>query len=95
MGVLNDGEPIRITGLPSTDYVTNFFALVKAGHPEEWHDDYVEYIVVLEGSCVMNFDGEERPFSKGDIIAIPKHIKHTASVTSDEPMWALVQRQVV
>lgn len=88
-------DEVHIQPLEGDPFVTNFLAWVKNGHPEEVHEDYDEYIVVLEGACTMLFGCIPRQFVKGDIIAIPSQVKHTARITSEQPMFALVQRQML
>ena len=87
-------ENLYVADLPSTNEVTNFFVHAKYGHEEEMHEDFIEYLYVIRGSCTMDFDGEKRSYREGDIISIMPHIRHSATVTSNEPMIALVQRQV-
>ena len=81
--------------LPSTETVTNFVVWAKQGHEEEEHDSFNEYIVILKGHCDMYFGGEKKHYNTGDIIFIPPFIPHTAVITSDEPMVAVVQRQLI
>ncbi len=88
-------ENLVITELLSTDRVINFIAAAKTGHEQEVHEDFIEYLYVIEGSCTMDFNGEEKSYSRGDIIAIPPKVHHTAVVTSKKPMLALVQRQIL
>jgi quercetin dioxygenase-like cupin family protein len=88
-----DFENLFITDLPSTEHVTNFIVHAKKGHDTEIHDYFIEYLYVISGSCIMDFEGVKRSYAKGDIIHILPHISHTATITSGEPMIALVQRQ--
>ena len=88
-----DFENLYITELTSTEQVTNFIVHAKAGHETEMHDNFIEYLYVIKGSCIMNFDGVKRSYKEGEIIHIMPHINHTATVTSSQPMIALVQRQ--
>ena len=81
--------------LPSTEVVTNFIVWAKTGHEEEMHEEYNEFIVILKGHCDMYFNDVKTHYNTGDIIVIPPFIPHTAVVTSDEPMIALVQRQML
>ena len=87
-------ENLYVVDLPSTNEVTNFIVFARLGHEEEMHNDLVEYLYVIRGSCIMDFEGEKKSYSQGDIITIMPHIHHAATVTSAEPMIALVQRQV-
>ena len=79
--------------LPSTETVTNFLVWAKQGHGEEMHTEFNEFIVILKGHCDMYFNGVKTHYNTGDIIVIPPGIPHSAVVTSDEPMLAVVQRQ--
>lgn len=86
-------DNLFITELPSTEHVINFIVQAKAGHETEMHEDFIEYLYIVRGSCIMNFEGEERAYKAGDIIQVDPHINHTAIVTSEQPMIAFVQRQ--
>ena len=86
-------ENLAIIDLPSTEQVINFIVHARFGHEEEMHDNFIEYLYVIKGSCTMDFAGEKRSYKAGDIISIVPHIIHYATVTSAEPMIALVQRQ--
>lgn len=89
-----DFDNLYMQPLPSSNEIVNFAIWAKLGHEEEMHDDMVEYIAILEGSCNMYFNGEKKSYLQGDIICIPPHIPHRAEVTSLKPMFALVQRQI-
>ena len=86
-------ENLYVTELPSTEQVTNFIVHAKLGHEVEIHDNFIEYLYVIKGSCIMDFEGVKRSYREGEIIQIMPHINHSATVTSPEPMIALVQRQ--
>ena len=43
----------------------------------------------------MYFNEVKTHYHTGDIIVIPPGIPHTAVITSDEPMVAVVQRQLL
>jgi quercetin dioxygenase-like cupin family protein len=87
-------DNIFVQELPSTKEVTNFAIWAKQGHEEETHNDMNEYIAILEGSCDMYMNGKITAYTKGQVIAIYPHIPHHAVVTSEHPMFALVQRQL-
>lgn len=86
-------DNLFVKDLPSTKEIVNFAVWAKKGHEEEMHDDMEEFLALLEGSCDMYMDGEIISYSKGDIIHITKGVRHRAVVTSQQPMFALVQRQ--
>lgn len=90
-----DFKHIYVKELPSTNEVLNFAVWAREGHEEETHEDRNEFIAVLEGSCDMFMDGKKQQYQKGDIIVIPPHLPHHAIVTSPQPMFALVQRQLL
>jgi quercetin dioxygenase-like cupin family protein len=87
-------ENLYMIGLPSTGEVTNFIVFAKEGHEEEMHEDFVEYLYVAKGSCTMYYNQAVVDYKEGDIITIRPHVPHRAVVTSIEPMFALVQRQL-
>jgi mannose-6-phosphate isomerase-like protein (cupin superfamily) len=91
----DDFENLFVKELPSTPEVINFAVWAKKGHEEEIHNDRNEYLAVLSGSCDMFMDGKKRSFSQGEVIAIDAGISHYAVITSVEPMFALVQRQLL
>ncbi len=79
--------------LPSTPFITNFIVWAKEGHEVEEHDDFIEYLYIVKGSCTMYYSETCVDFKAGEVICIPPHIPHRAMVTSDYPMVAIVQRQ--
>ncbi len=81
--------------LPSTDAVTNFMVWAREGHDEEEHNDFNEFVVILEGHCDMYMNGEKKHYEKGEIIRIPPFVPHHAVITSEQPMVAIVQRQLI
>ncbi len=80
--------------LPSTKEVINLAVWAKLGHEEEVHTGMIEYIAILEGSCDMYMMDKKVSYTKGEIISIPPGIPHSAVITSRQPMFALVQRQL-
>lgn len=87
-------DNIVMQELPSTIEVINFAVWVKQGHEEELHDDRKEFIAILEGSCDMIVAGKTTSYTCGQIITVPLNLPHHAVITSPEPMFALVQRQL-
>lgn len=88
-----DSDDICVIEMPSTDHVINFIVAARKGHAEEVHADFMEHLFIIQGSCMMNFDGYDCTYFSGDIISIKPQVKHSAVVTSEIPMLALVQRQ--
>jgi len=88
-----DFDNLYMIDLPSTEQVTNFIVYAKTGHETEIHDNFIEYLYLIKGSCVMDFEGEQKAYGEGEIIYIEPNINHSATVTSSQPMIALVQRQ--
>lgn len=87
-------DNLFVHDLPSTEAVTNFIVWAKKGHEEEEHNDFDEFIVILEGHCDMFMNGEKKHYKEGEIIRIPPFTSHYAVITSDKPMMALVQRKL-
>jgi mannose-6-phosphate isomerase-like protein (cupin superfamily) len=88
-------ENIYMQDLPSTNEIINFAVWVKNGHEEELHTDRMEYIAILDGSCDMIMNGVKKAYTKGQVITIPINVPHHAVITSEQPMFALVQRQLI
>ena len=88
-------DNLYVKELPSTNEVINFAVWAKNGHEEESHSDRNEYIAILEGSCDMFMNGYKSSYTKGEIISIEAGVSHYAVITSEQPMFALVQRQLV
>ena len=86
---------LKIKPLPSTIQVENAAVWIKAVFDEEIHFNENEYILIVKGSCIMTLDGEKKTYKEGDLIFIPPYVKHSAEITSTEPMFALVQRQLL
>jgi len=57
-----------------------------------WYDqDCDEWVMVLKGEAVLEFDGGERVEIKaGDYLLIPRHEKHRVERTSEETVWLAV-----
>jgi len=88
-------DNIFVRHLPSTNEIINFAIWAKTGHEEEVHDDMNEFIAILDGSCDMYMEGKIIPFEKGQVITLKPGVLHSAVVTSAQPMFALVQRQLL
>ncbi len=86
---------LKIIPLPSTIQVENAAVWIKAVFEEEIHFNENEYIHIVKGSCIMTLNGEKKTYKEGDLIFIPPYVKHSAEITSTEPMFALVQRQLL
>ncbi len=87
-------DDMVVIELPSTDLVINFAAVAKSGHEEEMHTDFIEYLYIIKGSCTMKFNGIDKAYHEGEIITIHPNVRHAATVTSEQPMFVLVQRQL-
>lgn len=90
-----DFENLHVQELPSTPEILNMAVWVKEGHEPETHIDCTEFIAIIEGSCEMLIRDSKTMYVAGDIISIPTHVPHQAIITSKEPMFALVQRQLI
>ena len=72
--------------------------IVSHGHssaPDSWYDqDQDEWVVVLQGSARILFDGEASPrtLKRGDYLHIPAHVRHRVAWTDpDKPtIWLAV-----
>lgn len=66
--------------------------IVSAGLKNgEWYDqDEDEWLVLLEGSALLECGEEEKALRQGDILFIPAHQKHRVKRTSEKALWLTV-----
>jgi len=65
----------------------------QSSPPGFWYDQpECEWVVVLQGSAVLEFEDESRPLVPGDHVLIPPHQKHRVASTSDHgpTVWLTV-----
>jgi cupin 2 domain-containing protein len=82
--ILVDSKDVRIERIVSTGH---------ASPPGFWYDQpESEWVVVLHGEAVLEFEDEKRHMVPGDFVLIPPHRKHRVSSTSmKEPtVWLAV-----
>lgn len=89
LDTLAEGAGLRVVRIVSTGQAT------PTG---EWYDqDGPEWVVLLSGSAVLQFEGEpeQRHMAPGDWMAIPAHARHRVEATAgDEPtVWLAVHYQ--
>lgn len=60
-------------------------ASVRAGEATErhYHKESEEFYFILEGTGVMEIDGDSRPVASGDAILIPRGSRHQITARSD------------
>jgi mannose-6-phosphate isomerase-like protein (cupin superfamily) len=90
-----DYDNLFTSDLPSTEAVMSALVWAKKGLEEEVHTQCNEFVVILDGHCDMFMNGQKTHYEKGDIIRIPPHVPHYAVITSEQPMMAIVQRQLI
>ena len=75
--------------------------IVSDGHaspPGGWYDqDQAEWVIVLQGSAGVLFDGETAPrrLNRGDYVHIPAHARHRVAWTDhNEPtVWLAIHHR--
>ncbi|GHT43918.1 hypothetical protein FACS189454_00020 [Planctomycetales bacterium] len=68
--------------------------IISTGHsspPDFWYDqDENEWVIILQGSAVLEFENETRNLVSGNYVLIPAHQKHRVqSTSSSEPTICL------
>jgi cupin 2 domain-containing protein len=65
---------------------------VDSGSSEVWYDqDYDEWVIVLRGNAVLQFEGGELIALKaGDYLMIPSRFKHRVEYTAPQTVWLVV-----
>lgn len=90
-----DAEDTFIKILGANEQLTTAIVWAKTVLPAETHSDELESFLVLEGSCEIAFNEEKQVLKPGDILTIPLHTSHIATITSDIPCKLIVQRAKV
>ena len=84
IAILVDAPDVRIERIVSTEH---------ASPPGFWYDQAEsEWVVVLRGEAVLEFEDETQNLKPGDYVLIPPHCKHRVNSTSQsEPtVWLAV-----
>lgn len=71
--------------------------LVRVRHfvPEETHDDLLESFFILEGTCTCFLGENQIMLEAGGFVEIPLNVPHSVTITSSEPVLAILQRGVI
>jgi cupin 2 domain-containing protein len=58
----------------------------------EWYDQaYPEWVLVVRGHAVLEFEGAERiKLKEGDYLTIAPHARHRVEETASETIWLVV-----
>ncbi len=87
-----DAEDSHMIEVERTSDRETVLVWLRTVHPEEIHTDFVERILVLEGTCDIHLGNEVISMIPGEVITIPLHVPHSVRVTSAAWCKALVQR---
>jgi len=67
--------------------------IISAGQTSDWYDQSeTEFVALLQGDAVIEFENRTVNMSKGDTVIIKPHERHRVSFTSSEPpcVWLCV-----
>lgn len=57
----------------------------------QWYDQSEdEWLVLLTGEAVVEFEDIEKTLHQGDTLFIPAHVKHRVKSTSQKALWLTV-----
>lgn len=87
-----DADNIYAKIIGFTPSATTAIVWLKELSDEEVHHDEYERFLIVEGTCNMRTGQEMFQLAAGDYFAIPLHISHQLTVTSDVPCKAILQR---
>ncbi len=88
-------ELINMIELIQTPTLLTFIARAKKGAiVEEKHSSEIERVLMLQGSCKFDMNGETFYFKEGDFVEIPLKTFHRAEIISDLDMIFVGQRLV-
>ncbi|TDH27984.1 cupin domain-containing protein [Segetibacter sp. 3557_3] len=65
---------------------------VRHAFPAEVHENELETILIVEGTCNVFIGQQTRLLNPGDVVQIPRYVSHHVEVTSSIPCKAIVQR---
>jgi len=94
---LHNGEALQLQEIKNTEAVEMYVTWLYNSLEEEGHDpeDFEESILVLEGSCECNLEGDMFYLTSGDYLSIPPKTGHIIKPTSDSIGYvkAILQRR--
>jgi cupin 2 domain-containing protein len=67
--------------------------IISTGQVSDWYDQAeTEFVTLLQGNAVIEFEDRTVAMEKGDTIVIKPHERHRVSYTSTEPpcIWLCV-----
>ena len=67
--------------------------IISTGQTSDWYDQTeTEFVVLLEGNAVVEFENRNAAMSRGDTLTIKPHERHRVIYTSSEPpcVWLCV-----
>lgn len=70
------------------DYISGVFIAQNPGESNRWHyhDDCDEFWIVLEGALKWIIEGKGEVIGKkGDVVYVPRNVKHRMITIGDEP----------
>ena len=85
--------PEELTTVLSENGNVRIERIISTGQISDWYDQAeTEFVVLLEGNAVVEFENRSAAMSKGDTLIIKPHERHRVSYTSSEPpcVWLCV-----
>lgn len=74
--------------------VTQMLVISKIDVPDESHEDVLESLLILKGSCRCTIGGKAVVLKEGDYIDIPLHVQHNVKVLTPYVV-AILQHKAV
>ena len=68
---------------------------IKKDIPTEIHDDRIEKLLILEGTCTCLLGDEKLYLKAGDCFIVPPNLVHNVLVTSEEMLKAIYVREMI
>ncbi|MEP7322768.1 MAG: cupin domain-containing protein [Saprospiraceae bacterium] len=90
-----NAENIFLLPIREKDKIVQFVGYVRDTIPDEDHDDMTESFFILEGTCTLMINHEAHRFAAGDYFELPLNTVHSVKVTSDQPLKAVLQRNMI
>lgn len=90
-----DEENIFAKIIGFTPQATTAIVWIQDSSEQEVHHDELERFLILEGTCTITVNGQDKTLKAGDFFEVPLHAQHYIKVTSNVPCKAILQRVVV
>ena len=92
MVIPGDFKDYHIKILSHTPAMSCAIVWIEHEAPFEVHDNELEKLLIIEGSCEITYGDYVKQFYPGDFFDVPMHTDHRVLITSEIPCKVILQR---